>query len=98
MVAGQISASQVHSVLHIRLDHPSASLVKGIGSDSCKPFYSAATWGKGHESDALTAYSNIDGHTHFKLGKTGLRLCQEFPYIGASPVGSWPTVIATVVK
>ena len=41
------------------------------------------------------AYINIGGHTYFKLGKTRLRLCQEFLYIGASAVGSWPTVIAS---
>ena len=40
---GRITASLAHSVLNTRLDHPSASLVKGICSDSCKPFYSAAT-------------------------------------------------------
>ena len=88
MRAGRITASRAHSVLHTRLDHPSASLIKGICSDSCKPFYSAATtWGKDHEPDALTAYSNIGGHTRFNVGKTGLRLCKEFPYIGASADG-----------
>ena len=101
MHAGWITASRAHSVLHTMLDHPSASLVKGICSDtdSCKPFYRAATtWGKDHEPDALTAYSNIGGHTNFKLCKTTLRLCQEFPYIGTSAVGCWPTMIATVIE
>ena len=88
MRAGRTTASRAHSVLRTRLDHPSASLINDICSDSCEPFTSAATtWGKDHEPEALTAYSNISGHTHFNLGKTGLRFCQEFPYIGASADG-----------
>ena len=39
--AGRITASLACSVLHTRLDHPSASFVKGICRDSCKPFYIA---------------------------------------------------------
>ena len=42
---------------------------------------------KDHEPDGLTAYSNIGGHIHFKLGKTGLRVCKEFPYVEASADG-----------
>ena len=89
MRAGRITASRAHAVLHTRLDHPSASLLQGICSDVCKPFYSAATtWGKEDESDALLVYRNTSleqgGHVNFQLNKTGLRLCREFPYIGAS--------------
>ncbi|KAK2143704.1 hypothetical protein LSH36_819g02023 [Paralvinella palmiformis] len=88
MCAGHITSSRAHSILHTRLDHPSASLVKGICSDSCKLLHDAATtWGKEHETDALLAYSNIGGHTKFQLSKMGLCLCKEFPYIGASPDG-----------
>ena len=41
-----------------------------------------------HERDALLVYRNTclqqGGHVNFQLHKTGLRLCVEFPYIGAS--------------
>ena len=97
MHAGRITASRAHSILYTRHDHPSASLVKGICSDSCKPLHDATTtWGKEHKTDALSTYSNIGGHTKFHLSKMGLCLCKEvvvvvfiskFNINGASPDG-----------
>jgi len=100
MRAGCIIASPAYSILHTRLDHPSASLVKPICNDSCKPLHDAATtWGNEHETDALSTFSRMGGHTKFQLSKMGF--C--FAYARNSHTlehhqMGWPAVTAMVPK
>lgn len=86
--AGRITASVMKSVCTTSVSQPSVSLVKRICYPEKQKFSSAATeWGLRHENTALSSYKAkaVQQHRDFRLRKTGVFLCVEYPHLAASP-------------
>ena len=87
---GRITASVAHRVIHTNQDQPAPSVIKTI----CHPDTGtlntpAVSWGREKEPIAYKAYKDIVSplHTECVIKETGLRICVDKPFIGASPDG-----------
>ena len=88
---GRITASIAHEVLHTNMENPSTSLVLRICKESEMKTSKVPSlrWGIDNEKVALEEYClmlSIE-HQNYKIKDCGLRLCQELPFIAASPDG-----------
>ena len=91
MRTGRITASIAHEVLHTNMERPSTSLILRICKESEMKASKVPSlrWGIDNEKVALKEYDIIlsTEHTQYEVKDCGLRLCREFPFIGASPDG-----------
>ena len=87
---GRITASVAHSVIHTKVDAPAPSVIKNI----CYPDnrilnVPAILLGREREHVAFKAYKEVVSplHSDCKITETGLRICLDKPFVGASPDG-----------
>ena len=89
MRVGRVTASNLYTVCHTRLERPALSILGSICT-SDHSFTSAATnWGKEHESTAREQYtfSQTIVHDNFTCSENGLFLSTDYPMFGATPDG-----------
>lgn len=86
---GRITASIAHQVLHTDMDNPSKSLILKICMRDKKINTPPILWGRGNEENAIQALANElkKSHINVKVEKSGLRLHQDYHFIGASADG-----------
>ncbi len=91
MRTGRITASVAHDVLHTKMSKPAKSLILKICQESKTTTSKVPSlrWGNDHEKVALEEYCLIlhTEHSKYEIKECGLKLYQEFPFIGASPDG-----------
>lgn len=85
---GRITSSSVHGVLQTDPDKPSNSVIKQICFPE-KVSTTAINWGQRHEKTALQSYAQLlnaaqPPHTGLSVQRTGLRIAEEKPFLGAS--------------
>lgn len=89
--AGRITSSTVYEVLHTNPVTPAPSLILRLCDDSPKRLnVPAIKWGRDHEDIARQQYGDgtiQNGHSNIKIKQVGLVICQERPYLAASPDG-----------
>ena len=86
---GRLTASHFGAICHTSCDKPSKSLVEQILQQSRLPKVAALTWGIEKESIARREYEELmkKSHSSFTVETTGLHVCFDYPYLGASPDG-----------
>ena len=85
---GRVTASVTHSVLHTKIDAPAPSIIKKICYPEKRHLNTPAVlWGRDNENEAIKNFTDAvtQGHTECKVEKTGMRICEDKPFIGASP-------------
>ena len=86
---GRLTASRFGAICHTSINKPSKSLVEQVLQQGRLPKSAALTWGIEKESIARREYEKLmkPSHSSFTVETTGLHICPNYPYLGASPDG-----------
>ncbi|XP_062541436.1 uncharacterized protein LOC134209470 [Armigeres subalbatus] len=87
---GRITASVLRESCHTKISNPSISLIRKICYNKESSFQTAPMrYGKQNESRAYDQLYNSVAHCHSNSVKlqSGLIICPEYPFLGASPDG-----------
>lgn len=85
---GRVTASISHNVLHTKTDAPASSIIKKICHPDPRPLNTPAVlWGREKETEAIKHFTDAvtQCHSDCKVTETGMRICIDKPFIGASP-------------
>ena len=87
--AGRITASNMKSVCSTDPDSPSQSLIKKVCYPNNSLKLDATAWGVENEEKAKKAFMETfkNNHENATLEDSGLHICQEKPFVAASPDG-----------
>ena len=86
---GRITASRLHGIVTRKLSTPPDSLVQEIMQYKDNVTTAATKWGTDMEKVAIGMYetSLCTQHDNLTVGKSGLVVCENLPYLAASPDG-----------
>jgi len=88
---GRITASVAHDILHTDIESPAVSLIARICQSQMSSMEGIASlqWGREHEKEAISEYSLFaeSEHSECEIQECGLKICQDLPFIGATPDG-----------